>query len=156
MSLQATDATVVTLGRDHSIIRWDTQHTLRSLYTRFEIFNYMFMCVLQWGAGGGGAGPAGRHRESRPRREVPCWWESDWGKLHGWWVLDHRYGGTGVIFYTSLSAEDGGCKLMFPDCCLFDILQFLEMDSGVSWRAVNTFIIVKFQQTISLWFEFLL
>lgn len=70
MSLQATDATVVTLGRDHSIIRWDTEEEINENVVLMHL-NCKLVFMPQRGAGAGGAGSAGGHRESGPRRKVP-------------------------------------------------------------------------------------
>lgn len=94
MSLQATDATVVTLGPDKAVIRWDIQDTINTNITSVEQHHIVFVSkhifIPQWGAGSGGAGPEGWHCEGCPWRKVPSWWESDWRELHGRWILDYR------------------------------------------------------------------
>lgn len=100
MSLQATDATVVTLGPDHSIIRWDPEGSKASVSSVEQRKHQLDLCVLQGGADDGGAHPEGRHRQSRPWRKVPRRREGAWGELHGWRVFDHRYDGVSAASTT--------------------------------------------------------
>ncbi len=93
MSLQATEATVVTLNDDMSVLRFVCLLCCELYFLLKLTALHVTLCisVSQRGAGGRGAGAERRCCEGCARREVSSRWPSDWRTLDGRRVSHYRF-----------------------------------------------------------------